>query len=186
VRQKIYLAGPEVFLSDALSIAQAKKAICEESGFEGVFPLDTNLDLQGLSGREAGLRISRANESLIRAADLLIANMTPFRGPSMDVGTAYEMGFMRALGRPVLGYTNSAEPLLERTIRLCSGRREASEWVDAQGLQIENFGLTDNLMLEGAVVDSGAEIVRHAAAAESLFTDLTAFAECVRRARRMR
>jgi nucleoside 2-deoxyribosyltransferase len=185
VRQKIYLAGPEVFLPDALWIAQAKKSICEDNGFEGLFPLDTNLDLQGLSGREAGLRISRANESLIRAADLLIANMTPFRGPSMDVGTAYEMGFMRALGRPVLGYTNSAEPLLDRTIRLCSGRREATQWVDAEGLQIEDFGLADNLMLEGAVVDSGAQIVRHAAPAETLFTDLTAFTECVRLARQM-
>ena len=43
----------------------------------------------------------------MRSCDLLIANCTPFRGVSMDVGTAFEIGFMRALGRPVFGYSNT-------------------------------------------------------------------------------
>jgi nucleoside 2-deoxyribosyltransferase len=29
----------------------------------------------------------------------MIVNLTLFRGPSADVGSAHEMGFMRALGR---------------------------------------------------------------------------------------
>ncbi len=181
--KKIYLAGPEVFLANVLEIAQKKKQICAEHGFVGVFPLDAELQLEGLDGREAALRISRANEGLMRGADLVIANMTPFRGPSMDVGTAYEMGFMRALGRPVLGYTNSTEPFLDRTIRLCAGRREGGQWVDREGMQIEEFGLTDNLMMEGAVIDSGAEVICQGVSSEVLFTDLRAFAACVRVAR---
>ncbi len=181
--KKIYLAGPEVFLHNVHDIAQKKKEICTENGFEGIFPLDAELDLKGLSPREAALRISRANEELIRGADLLIANMTPFRGPSMDVGTAYEMGHMRALGRPVLAYSNTIELFLERTIRLCAGRREASNWFDSRGMIIEDFGLTDNLMLDGAVADSNAEVVRRVVPNGELFTDLTAFAECVRLAR---
>ena len=32
---KIYLAGPEVFLPDAVQIGQAKKRLCAAYGFEG-------------------------------------------------------------------------------------------------------------------------------------------------------
>ena len=47
----------------------------------------------------------------MRSCDLLIANLTPFRGVSMDSGTAFEVGFMRALGRPVLGYTTATDTI---------------------------------------------------------------------------
>jgi nucleoside 2-deoxyribosyltransferase len=42
----------------------------------------------------------------------MIVNLTPFRGPSADVGSAYEMGFMRALGRPIFAYSHDARPFL--------------------------------------------------------------------------
>ena len=95
---RVYLAGPEVFLPEAWQVAERKKAICHQHGFNGVVALDTTLDLTGVVAREAGYRISQANETLIRSCELLVANLTPFRGPSADVGTAYELGFMRGLG----------------------------------------------------------------------------------------
>jgi nucleoside 2-deoxyribosyltransferase len=79
-----------------------------------VFPLDASLDLAGLAKAEQARRISAANEGLMRSCDLLIANLTPFRGVSMDAGTAFEVGFMRALGRPVLGCTNVAADYRQR------------------------------------------------------------------------
>jgi nucleoside 2-deoxyribosyltransferase len=178
---RIYLAGPEVFLREAQEIAERKKAICHKHGFEGVFPLDASLDLEGLRPGVAGLRISQANEALIRDCDALIANMTPFRGIGMDAGTAFEMGFMRALGRPVLGYTNARESVLERTRgqirtrRIPGGRHE-----DSDRMMIEDHGFADNLMLEGAVIAAGARVVRHRAVRAKRYTDLTAFTACVR------
>ena len=59
------------------------------------------------------MQISAGNEELIRSCRLLIANLTPFRGPSADVGTAYEIGFARALKLPVYAYSNVAGNLLE-------------------------------------------------------------------------
>ena len=50
----------------------------------------------------------------MQGCDVMIVNLTPFRGPSADVGSAYEMGFMRALGRTIFAYTNDDRPLLER------------------------------------------------------------------------
>ena len=32
----------------------------------------------------------------MKEADAIIANLTPFRGPSADTGTVYELGYMAA------------------------------------------------------------------------------------------
>src|SRR5262245_11386704 len=99
---RIYLAGPEVFFPNAVEQGEKKKRLCAEFGFEGVYPLDNAIEgAEQLSPEEIARRISRGNEALMRSCDLLIANCTPFRGVSMDVGTAFEVGFMRALSRPV-------------------------------------------------------------------------------------
>ncbi|MEZ5667042.1 MAG: nucleoside 2-deoxyribosyltransferase [Alphaproteobacteria bacterium] len=178
--ERIYLAGPEVFLPDPMAAAAAKKAICARHGFVGVFPLDKSLDLGGLAPFEAGWRISAANEQLMRGCDLIIANMTPFRGPSMDVGTAFEMGFMRALGRLVLGYSNDGRGFAERT-RACLDIAPGAS--DADGMAIEEFGMADNLMMHGAVAASGATVEVTQAPPDARFTALDAFARCVAQAR---
>lgn len=82
----VYLAGPEVFLADAAAVGEAKKAICARYGLAGLFPLDNELYLGGMEPHAAGIAISKANEALMRKADLVIANITPFRGPGMDPG----------------------------------------------------------------------------------------------------
>ncbi|MGF1623623.1 MAG: nucleoside 2-deoxyribosyltransferase [Alphaproteobacteria bacterium] len=181
--ERIYLAGPDVFLPDPVAMAEAKKAICAAHGFVGVFPLDKDLDLSGLSPAQAGHRISRANEDLMRTCDLIVANMTPFRGPSMDVGTAYEMGFMRALGRPVLGYTCDGRLFAERTrawigiARGVGGHPHGD--ADADGMLIEDFAMVDNLMLHGAVVGSHGAIETDHVAGPERFTALAAFTRSV-------
>jgi nucleoside 2-deoxyribosyltransferase len=83
VRKRIYLAGPDVFLPDAREIANKKKAICDECGFEGVSPADSELTLPAEPAKAAHA-ISEGNEELMKTCDLVIANMTPFRGVSMD------------------------------------------------------------------------------------------------------
>lgn len=103
---RVYLAGPAVLLAEPHAVADVKKAVCAAHGFEGVFPLDGDLDLAGLTPRDQALKISAENEALIRSCQLVIANMTPFRGPSADVLTAYEMGFARGLGLPVFACSN--------------------------------------------------------------------------------
>jgi nucleoside 2-deoxyribosyltransferase len=99
--KRIYLAGSEVFLATARDIGARKRAICERHGLVGVFPGDEEEPCDpALSPAEQGLAISRAMERVMRRCDAMIVNLTPFRGPSADVGSAYEMGFMRALDRP--------------------------------------------------------------------------------------
>ena len=43
---RIYLAGPDVFARDPFLLAARKKAICAKYGFEGVFPMDNEVDFE--------------------------------------------------------------------------------------------------------------------------------------------
>jgi nucleoside 2-deoxyribosyltransferase len=186
VPPKVYLAGPDVFLPNATELAEHKQRICREHGFEGVSAVDVDRQAGARRGRRRGWWISQCNEQRLRECDLLIANMTPFRGPSLDVGTAFEMGFMRALNRPVLGYTNAATDFRQRTLAWLgkgwSKRRDGS-CIDADGMLVENYRMADNLMLEGAVLSSGAEVICRSVEAAKRWTDLDGFVACVKRAR---
>jgi nucleoside 2-deoxyribosyltransferase len=182
--KRIYLAGPEVFLANAREIGARKRAICERHGLVGVFPGDEDACDPGLPLAEQGLAISRAMERALQSCDAMIVNLTPFRGPSADVGSAYEMGFMRALGRPIFAYSNDARSFLDRVTAFCVGRvrsRPTGEYEDPDGMLIEQFTLLDNLMLVGGVVGSGGCIVTEAALHVERYTSLVAFEHCVTR-----
>lgn len=133
---RVYLAGPDVFRKDAKERAEKLKAILRERDLEGVFPLDVDLKrLDGETGPAFARRIFMANVRLIRSTQGVLANVEPFRGPSADVGTAWEMGFAKALGLPVVAYampTNAYEQRVHRNI---------------DDMLIEDFGLSDNLMI---------------------------------------
>ena len=150
---RIYLAGPDVFYPDALARAGAMKAACARHGMLGIFPLDPP-PAEAIIAPDAPewLRIHAANEAHIRGCDAMVANITPFRGASADPGTAWEMGFMRALGRPVVAWTEALDDYSAR--------------IAPDGLAVEDFGLADNLMLEGGIALSGGVVMRGEAAFE--------------------
>ena len=117
----------------------------------------------------------------MRGCDAMIVNLTPFRGPSADVGSAYEMGFMRALGRPIFAYSNDDRSFLDRITAYCGTARKRStgEYEDPEGMAVEPFELHDNLMLVGGVVASGGCIITEAAPYTERYTSLAAFERCV-------
>ena len=167
-RLRVYLAGPDVFFPNALRIGEETKRICAEHGFEGVFPLDAKLEFDGLEPAAQGHRCFDAMVELMDACDLIIANLTPFRGPSMDVGTAIEMGYMHGRRKPVFGYTNVLEDYANR--------------VEPDGFFVEHFGLADNLMVEGPIYRTGARVIRVQVPPGEIFTALEGFTASVRHA----
>jgi nucleoside 2-deoxyribosyltransferase len=178
---KIYLAGPDVFLPDAVALGRQKKALCESYGFEGLFPFDNEIDPKAANERADRL-IYRANEAMIRRADLGICNLTPFRGPSADTGTVFELGLLVGLDKPVFGYTNVAEDYFDRCRNNTAASFDAAldVWRDSSDMTIENFGNADNLMIDNALTEHGCPIVRHRAEPKNLFGDLTGFEACLR------
>ena len=107
--------------------------------------------------------IFTSNVAMIRAADAVLANLTPFRGPSADAGTVWEVGYAAGLGKKVIGYSNVAAPFALRTRAFVGA---------GDGLDIEDFGLpSDNLMIHFAL----SAFFAHDARPEALWTDLTSF-----------
>jgi nucleoside 2-deoxyribosyltransferase len=175
----VYLAGPEVFLPDAAEIGRRKQELCVAYGFEGLYPLDNKIAPAG--GARVDQAIYRANLDLIRRADIGICNLTPFRGPSADAGTVYELGLMVGLGKPVYGYTNVMDDYIARVRAGQELVADKGDWRDAAGLLVEDFGNADNLMIDCALVAHGGYAMFRTPATD-LYRDLTGFEACLRRA----
>jgi len=176
----IYLAGPDVFLPDARRVGAEKVAICAELGFEGLFPLDADVTPDPSA-------IFAGNRELMLRADVGLFNLTPFRGPSADAGTTLELGFMAALGKPVYGYSGTAVEFRERVAaRFGVARRDGRLW-GGDGLAVEDFGLRDNLMVDGAIEAIGGDFVTlEGEGEEGGLAAFAAFRACLERVRARR
>jgi nucleoside 2-deoxyribosyltransferase len=173
----VYLAGPEVFLPDAVEIGRRKQALCTAYGFAGLYPLDN--EIPAATPERTDKLIYDANTAMMQRADFCICNLTPFRGPGADAGTVFELGLMVGLGKKVFAYTNDVADYVHRVESFAPGSRQHLR--DRHELSVEDFGNFDNLMLEWAVRESsGHPVVRHATAASDLYRDLTGFEQCLR------
>jgi nucleoside 2-deoxyribosyltransferase len=176
---KIYLAGPDVFLPDALDIGRRKVEICARHGLIGLYPLDNAIDP---AAGDASLRIFAGNEAMMNASDAIIANLTPFRGASADAGTVYELGFMAGRGKLCLGYCNDPTLYADRVRKFTTVEAQGERLVDMHGMTVEDFGLSDNLMMIHALELHGCALVTPRQAPADIWHDLDAFEICVRMA----
>ena len=174
---KIYLAGPDVFLPDAITIGRRKRELCERYGAAGLFPLDNAVDLTAAT---ASMQIFQSNRAMMDEADAVIANLTPFRGPSADAGTVYELGYMAGRGKLCLGYSN--DPLTYRDRVAQSHQISAKDGVlfDEAGLVVEDFGLVDNLMIVHGLDLHGCPLLVPSVMPADPWHDLAAFEACLR------
>ncbi|MGF2734825.1 nucleoside 2-deoxyribosyltransferase [Marinobacter sp. DUT-1] len=172
--KRVYLAGPEVFFpaTEHQIIVTEKKRILRELGWEGVDPLDTDLEFSDAeSPQQRGFRIYRANRELMDSCDAVIANLTPFRGISADPGTVFEVGYLIGQGKQAIGY--SLNPLTYR-------HRAGNRTHDDLGHAIEDFNLADNLMIECGIVESGGQLFVAEHRSELEFFDAELFEKCAR------
>jgi nucleoside 2-deoxyribosyltransferase len=146
--KKIYLAGPDVFLANAKEHGEILKHKCLKYGFQGLFPLDNEIDAD--AKEELAIKIKDANIQLIKSCDIVIANLSPFRGPEPDSGTVWEVGFAQALGKKVVGYSTDMRDLKTKTQNILGLDSESSR--DLDNLEIEDFNLTHNLMYADIVI----------------------------------
>ncbi|KEF31309.1 Nucleoside 2-deoxyribosyltransferase [Marinobacter nitratireducens] len=171
--KRIYLAGPEVFFprKEHRSIVAEKKRILEQFELEGVDPLDVEMEFpEDEAKADRGHRIYRANRELMDGCDAIIANLTPFRGISADPGTVFEVGYMIGQGKPAFGFTLDNRPYQERA---------GDTVLDDLGHTIEDFELSDNLMIEGGIEASGGKLFVAERPGDHPFFSTVLFERCV-------
>lgn len=149
----VYLAGPDVFLPNALEIGEMKKAICTKYGLRGRYPLDT---IGGGKGSEKIRKdprlfsrwIFEQARKMLESCDIVLANMTPFRGPSADSGTVWEVAYAMGKGIPVHAYTCDERPY---HVKISDTKRSGGILRDREGRLVEDFGCMDNVMIDCSI-----------------------------------
>lgn len=140
--KRIYLAGPDVFRPDAIQRGNYMKNFCREHGFEPLFPFDNDNEAS------TAKTIFEHNWCLLHDCDIVLANITPFHGPSADVGTVWEMGYGSALGKTVVAYSNDLRDLKSRVVEfngpLVDGKTK-------DGMGFDDFGEVENLMIAKSI-----------------------------------
>lgn len=138
---KVYFAGPDVFSRSYGAFKTMVVADCVELGLEPLFPGDE------VTGTDPAA-IFRDNLALIDRADVVVANLNPFRGTEPDSGTVFELGYAYARGKRLFGYVEIEETTVDRLERIDGPTtRYGSDVLDRQGNKVESFGLPMNLMV---------------------------------------
>src|SRR5260221_343085 len=141
-----YLAGPDVFLPNAVAHAARKVEICRRFCILGLPPLDQDIETDGTAW-DVWRAIYERDIAMMEGSDIIIATLTPFGGASADAGTLIEVGWFLGKGKPIFGYSNTSESFEQRM------RRQLGDGYADLG--IEGFHLADNLMIVGAVQGGG-------------------------------
>ena len=142
---KVYLAGPDVFRSNAEEFGESLKYICKKNKVQGLWPLDNEIKGKNKSKKKIATEIFLGNVAMIDKCDAVIANIEAFRGASVDPGTAFEIGYARALNKPVFAYDGAHIPISykDRVFLM----RDIDVLPRDSYPNVEDFGLTENLMI---------------------------------------
>lgn len=137
---KIYMAGPGVFKRLSADEINAMKSTVRAAGADPLYPADAGIKKSPHEFKhQMARRIREADLSMIRECDGVVADVSRFRGPSADPGTVYEIGYAEALGKPVVQYISLPYRAVEYKLSYLNAGIP-------DGWDVENFGLTDNLM----------------------------------------
>jgi nucleoside 2-deoxyribosyltransferase len=174
---RIYLGGPMVFYPDPETTFRRMKAICRHHGLLGVSPLDNQIGLEGKSPDRALLeQIVKADMELMDTLDGGLFCLDGFRrSPEMDPGTAFELGYMRALQKPLAGWTSDprdypakVHDYFQNTFDLklvaaepgakggTSGRMR-----DPDGILVHSQGCLQNAMIDIGITTGGGDLFGH-------------------------
>ena len=169
-----YLAGPTVFLPDPLPIFARMKQICQQHGITGIAPLDNQMGLESEPLSQSLIeRIVTADIELMDRVDAGIFCLDGFRrSTEMDSGTAFELGYMRACKKPLVGWTTDGRDYptkvagffdtvfhldLAPTSANTSGGTSGT-LRDPDGVLVHSQGCCQNAMIDFGIRGMGGEV----------------------------
>lgn len=149
----VYIAGPDVFRPDAKAFYENATKMCHELQLRPLVPFDLTLT--------EPQAIFEHNCKLLRACHGVVANVNQFRGSEPDSGTCWEMGFAKALDKPVVGYLSDGSEVWDKAYSYFAMREQAGmlynfsppvdphpDYVFPDSMTAETWGYPVNLMLQ--------------------------------------
>ena len=166
-RPVAYAAGPDVFWAlndDQLApygrtapylrgeFVARQKQLFTDVGLDVRHPADDTFDdIATLAGARA---IRRACEAHIRNADVVVANLSDYRGYEPDSGTVMELGYAYGLGMPPCAY--GVHPNNQQQRMAAAGNTlPDNPNLDPEGRFFETFPLPGNVMWAEACLSEG-------------------------------
>ena len=153
---KAYMAGPWVFrrAADVEDFQKRVRDFCDgplQGAVTPIFPMDpiTNPSRNGMPFTmdvTDPVKIAAHCRRHITRCDVIVADVTPFRGVQPDPGTILEIGIAHGVGKGVWLYSEDPIPRLRDRL-IAEGRASAGQDRDHQGFLIEDFGLPVDTML---------------------------------------
>lgn len=127
---KVYIAGPSVFLDEAIAHARETIKTCQAEGIQPIHPLMDVIreaDEQGPFKDRSAQDWYLADLAKLDQSAGIIADITAFRGPYMDPGTAFEIGYAVARGLMVVLWSETGH-LTEKDRILALGKEGKGKW----------------------------------------------------------
>lgn len=127
--------GPVIFLASAIHLRredqrdtylqEVREALWEGADLRAN-PLPT-ADVAGKEGLAAGLALGERALVTLRSSHVVLADLSPFRGPHAYAAAAAEMGLALGLGKPVFGFTYCQPGPLEP--RICKAHGFSQDYL---------------------------------------------------------
>lgn len=156
---RIYLAGPDVFRIDSRAHGAHLVEICARHGLVGLYPADDDVlatisAMRDRPRQEVAEMIFQADIAKVHLCDGVIANLEPFRSPSADPGTAWEMGMAFGQGKPVFAYGADLRSLQEKTLAWNAGPFVMQDdlILARDGMAVDALDEIDNLMMTRSIM----------------------------------
>lgn len=147
-----YLADFEMFLPTVKETVKYWKETCEKYGIIGLFPGDEEPEDEFKpyvpkddSQEEKAYSYFMHDVNHMKRSDMVIAQLDDWRGAEPDSGTAFEVGYFAAAGKPCYGFCNRCASMIERTQEEKT-LGEDGIWRDKEGYAFEDRGFgMDNM-----------------------------------------
>jgi nucleoside 2-deoxyribosyltransferase len=151
-KNKVYLAGPDVFFKDAEIRYKKATEYASSIGLIALSPFDATPISHIKNDGSSAESIYRGNIGLIDFSDGIIANLNSFRGSEPDSGTVFEVGYAAAKGKVIVGYLDSMDEYKQRVAKkMRVFKDDAGRMCDETQSWVEEMGLPLNLMLSCSV-----------------------------------
>ena len=165
----VYLAGSDIFRSDAETFTQCQIEICEKYNLEALHAVNNYTDI-GLTDKtnKAVINLYESNMYQMLEADVICANMNQFRGSEPESGTCFVTGFFAGFNEAIkaMGMAIPTKPIYAYIDVPLSYKKRAEIWCKENPMREEagpDWKIREiekylNLMIEASIYETGAFI----------------------------